>query len=274
MTAARRKTGWDPDAFAKVRNLHVHGATAGERAAAGTRMEVLAKNAGLTVAQAVARLTPAPAAQPINIFEELFNSPAFKAQAAAREVQRAQERADALARYGSAEAVWAETENERLLKVACAPFVIERPILGGMLPTLEHWSGGRYTEMSKAVQAAVVAAYPAETVRATWIEFQAWSALYTDRAAFDRDYEHALPVRARVAALEHRLDTLPARSMNDLRARLDWMDFLNVSAWNRGNPEDALLLGQLRADCERLGDTLRRLSQATETRSPPPETRP
>lgn len=271
MTVAKTRKRFNAETFAKVRHLHEQGTTEGERTAAGARMKALAESAGLSLAEAIARTDPPKPPAPVNIFEELFRSPAFQAQQAARQARRAAVRQTALAALGSEEAVWALTERERVLKAACAPLVTKKAIIGGEMDTLQGWSShGRYSSMTKAVQSAISGAIPVETLRAAWSEYQDWENLYTMREAFcDLLDGHQVWGSARVAYLEHLLDTLPAHSMGDLRARLDWMDYLNDRESHRGNPEDGALLAQLRDDIERMGARLKDAEARAAGRSTP-----
>ncbi len=77
------------------------------------------------------------------------------------------------------------------------------------------------------------------------------------REAFWGDYEHPVAIRARLAQIERLLDTLPARSMRGLRARLDWMAHLAEQESHRGRIEEGRLVAQLRDDVERLGARVR-----------------
>ena len=256
-TAIRPRKRFNAATFAKVRDRHERGATEGERSAAGARMTALAESAGLTLAEAIAKTDPPKPATPVSIFEQLFNSPAFRAAHAERQARRAAVRETTLAALGSEEAVWAPHARETAVTAACQPLIIQKAIIGGTMDTLQGWDGGRYDGMPEAVKTAVSAAVPIANLREAWAEFEAWEQLYSVREAFFEHYEHPVAVRARISHLEHLLDTLPARSMNDLRTRLDWMTYLNTREWNRGNPEDGALLVQLRDDIERMGARLK-----------------
>lgn len=245
------------ETFAKVRALHDRTTSLGEKAAAAARLQVLARKAGLTVDQAVSRLDKPPAA-PRSLFEgfeELFNTPEARAHRAEREQCQADRRAAALAEYGSEDAVWADTEREIALAQACRPLVVRKPIINGEMDTLMGWTGGRLRDMPPAVREAVSGAYPLpSTVHEAWAELAAWEKLADDRCAFFRDYELSLRARARTAVLEYLLDTLPAHSMRDLRARLDWMQHVLDLGFSRDIHEDQACLDALRADIDRMGE--------------------
>ncbi|CAO4167536.1 hypothetical protein [Methylorubrum extorquens] len=247
------------DTFAKVRALHDRTTNPGEKAAAASRMEALAHSAGMTVAEAVSNLDapkPPPTA-PRNIFEDLFNTPEFRAQRAERQREYAERRTAALAEYGSEDAVWERSAREQALEAACRPVIVRKLIINGKMDTLQGWDGGRWGQLPPAAQAAVSSAYaPPASVREAWAEFRFWEKLADDRVAFFEHHDHDVRVRGRISFVEHLLDTMPARSMGDLRARLDWMQHLHDRGWNRGDPEDGELLTALRADIERMGARL------------------
>lgn len=248
------------ETFAKVRALHDRATIPGEKAAAARQMQALAKKAGLTVTQAKAQLDrPAPKpAGPGSFFEELFNSPEFRAQHAERERERAERRAVAIAEYGSEEAVWAKTEWESALERACRPVVTRKPIIGGEMDTLMGWDGGCIDKLPPPARAAVLEAYPLPaTVNGAWAELSAWEKLADDRCAFCPDYTPDVQTMARTRILEHLLDTLPARGMRDLRARLAWMQRLLDLGFHRGIRDDQQCLNALRDDIERMGRRLK-----------------
>lgn len=248
------------DTFAKVRALHDRTTNPGEKAAAASRMEALARSAGMTVAEAVSNLDApaAPPTAPRSIFEDLFNTPEFRAQQAERHRQYAERRTAALAEYGSEDAVWALNDREKALEAACRTVIVRKPIINGETDTLLGWDGGRWGMMPPAAQAAVSAAYaPPASVREAWAEFRFWEKLADDRTAFSEYHSYGVRVLGRTSFVEHLLDTMPARSMGDLWARLDWMQHLHDRGWNRGNPEDGELLATLRADIKRMGARLR-----------------
>jgi hypothetical protein len=255
---------FDLDRFAKIRRLHDSTTNGGEKAAAAARMTSMAGKAGLSVEQAVSKLDAPKPSTPSHFFNELFNSPEARAQRAEREQRQADRRAIALAEYGSEDAVWAETEHEIALKTACRPVVVRKPIIGGEMDTLMGWSGGRLCDMPREVREAVSKAYPLPaTVHEAWAELTAWEKLADDRCAFFRDYELGVRARARIAILEHLLDTLPAHGMRDLRARLDWMQHVLDLGFSRDIHEDQACLDALRADIERIGQRVREDNEAS-----------
>jgi hypothetical protein len=250
------------ETFAKVRALHDSTTSAGEKASAASRMRILARKVGLTVDQAVSKLD-AELTVARNPFEELFNSPGARAARAERERRNAERRALALAEYGTEDAIWAVTEREIALELACRPVVVRKPIIGGEMDTLMGWDGGRLRDMPPEVREAVSHAYPLPaTVREAWLELTDWEKLADDRYAFWNDYSPEVHTRARTAILEHLLDTLPATGMLDLRARLSWMQHVLDLEWHRDCQENQNCLNSLQADVERMGERMRRLDAA------------
>ncbi len=191
-------------------------------------------------------------------FAAMLDTPDMRAARAERQRVRAALRERALARYGSEEAVWDPCEREQALEAACRPLILLQPIMGGDLTTLEGWNGGSYDRVPAAVRSAVEAAWavPASP-REAWAELSYWRGRCDERRAFFEDHEDVVWIQAREAMLEHLLDTLPSGSLNDVRARLDWMQHLNEMDFHRGSQRDGVLLARLRADVERMADLIR-----------------
>lgn len=205
--------------------------------------------------------TGIPAAAAGAMIAHFLASPEMQARRAARERERSLRREAAIAEYGSEDAVWRPCPAEAALEVACRPLIMLKPILGGDHVTLMGWDGGRFRRMAPEVREAVAEASPVPaSVREAWREFGHWEKRREDRRAFFEDFEEDAWVKARVALLEHLLDGLPAGSLNDVRARLDWMQHLHAIGVARGEPEDGELLATLRADVERMGALIRGLA--------------
>src|SRR3954452_15771934 len=99
------------ETFAKIRALHDNTSIPGEKAAAAAKMESLARNAGMTVEEAVSKLdTPKPAA--FDILNEFFNKPEFREHRAEAEREGVAKRAALIVEYGSEEALYADTPQE------------------------------------------------------------------------------------------------------------------------------------------------------------------
>lgn len=249
------------ETFAKVRVLHDRTTNPGEKAAAAARLQALASKAGLTVDQAVSRLDapkPAPktrAQATADAFAEFMNRPEFMAQRQAREARRRAEAAAIVERYGSEEALFADTPIETALRAACAPLLGP----GETWRTVHHLDGwgalASRDRMPASVRAAISRAWPMpETVATTWAEFEAADRLASARYTVDDLCDPHLFVQARQHLLEELLNTLPARDIHDMRARLDWMDHLADGEVSSDPRDDRIRLATLRADIDRMGE--------------------
>ena len=227
------------ETFAKVRALHDSTDSPGEKAAAMLKMQTLARKAGMSVEQAVCILD-APAPKPPNFFEDLFNTPEFRASQAKRERERLARCVVLLEEYGSEDAVFADTNLEAALRKACAG-----------LPGWDDFTPRHL--MPAAVGGAVAAAWPMPlTIAEAWTEYAAAERRADDRCSFDRYYSPEAFMQARGYLLEKILDTEPGRSPEDLKARVAWIEHLNGRGFSRGQEEQAVVLGSLREDVERL----------------------
>jgi len=256
------------DRFAKVRALHDRTDNRHERKVAATKMKALAREAGMTVAQAKRKLDAPPVVTPAqaaaSAFNDFFNSPEMRARAAEREREKQARRVEILAQYGSEEAVHAETDREAALRRACLPFTIwdRRPGYERTY-TLSGWKyfDGR-SKLLPAILDAVKAAWPLPpTVKEAWAEYRAAEALDRDRQTMV-DWEHypELWVEVRRYVLEDLLDTLPASSIGDVLARLSWME--NANEFGRSHSDQAAIYPTLRADIERMSERMRQTGEA------------
>lgn len=238
----------DKDKFRKVCSLMKEGATEGERAAAKARAEAMAKKAGLTLKQALSNLdnahdvTPKPST--FNIFEGWDEwmeerEPGYKARKAAEQAEReasdAIRRNELLERYGSQAAIFARTDREWLLFEAARPFADEieewtdedsglsHPYVTGLAGKSDFYN---IEDVPKPLAEAVCTAYsmPVTLVEA-FAEYQAWDTLERERALFSGgEWNHYHEVLARVAILRHALRTWPARTWDDIDARMQWWE--------------------------------------------------
>ena len=204
-------------------------------------------------AVAIAPAAPAPA----HPFEALFNSPEFRARRAERERQDAELRVEALAEHGTAEAVFADTPMEAALRAACEPLLGPGETWDG-LHKLAGWDWlDGLRAMPEILRASVEAAWPLPTtVAGAWAEHRERGRFDSQRHAFDPDWSASTPAAARCDVVEGLLDTLPARSLADVRARLSWLDELN-DIEGRGEDRQRVRLATLRADIERMAMRLR-----------------
>ena len=259
----------DLETFAKVRALHDRTDSPGEKTAAMLKMQTLARKAGMSVEQAMSTLDRQPTAAPkpaersqaqaaADMFNEFFNTPEMRAQRAEREAKRQARCRELLAEYGSEDAVWADTEREGALRRAC------EPLLGpgqtwNTIYDLDGWgSFGSRLQMPETVRRTVAEAWPLPTtVAEAWAEYEAAEKLDNDRCAFCPDYTPHTWAEARRYILEDLCQTLPARSLHDLRCRLSWMEHVARLDIARSWEEQAPTLQTLRADIERMGARLR-----------------
>ncbi|GJE57304.1 hypothetical protein [Methylobacterium thuringiense] len=252
------------ETFAKVRALHDRATIPGEKASAAARMKTLARKAGMSVEQAVSKLdAPKPKTQAqaaANAFSDFFHTPEMRAQRAEREAVRLEKTRELLKRYANEEAVFADTKREAALRMACEPLVVwdTRPDWKGFYAFAGWTDHGGKDSMPTAVREAVMSGWPwPETVAAAWSEYEAAEALDDDRCAFEPGYTPHRWVEARRYALEEVLDTQPAKSLNDLRARMSWLEHLRSLECQWTHDNDAVRLATLRADIERMGARLR-----------------
>lgn len=261
------------ETFAKVRALHDRASTPGEKAAAASRMEALARTAGMTVAEAVSKLDrPKPMTQAeatAAAFNDLFNSPEVRAYRAEQEAKRLVKCREILTRYATEDAVFADTPREAALRAACAHLYEPDPKWEGAY-RLAGWGelDGR-DRMPASVREAVCQGWPLpETVAQAWAEFEDAERHEGDRCAINGgDYNPHSWVEARRYVLEEMLDSLPARSMRDLRARLAWMQYVIDLGFSRPVERDQACLNALRGDVDRMGERIRTAERGADLRS-------
>lgn len=250
------------ETFAKVRVLHDSTTSPGEKAAAANRMEALARSAGMTVAEAMSKLdSPSPGMGAG--FADFFDTPYFRAEKARRDREREVRWREVLAEYGSEAAVFEPTPWERALDAACAPYVVRGETTGWRIGSLLGWNG--FGDPPARIVEAVSGAYrmPA-TVQKAWSEFQVWEKLSRDREARGTGWgDHPAPVEVRRHLLEQMLDTMPAQGLNDLRARMSWLEWRNELGPGLGQKQERVRLATLRADIERMGQRIREQDATT-----------
>lgn len=249
----------DGDKFAKVRRLMTEGATEGERSAGRHAATKMARRAGLTLDQAMSKMDAAQPGKPKGFFEGFDDwceerEPGYKARQAAakaeRDAKRAAEAKRVVAQYGSEDAVFDETERERLLRVALDPLATRRAG-AAWASEFAGWSGGR--KIPPEVWAALEAAYPLpRALAAVWAEYLDWQRLQDDRCVIAGDYTPFLHVEARERALEYLLDTMPDASLEGIGARIAWVQYLAKREWSRDASEDRALAHRLRADFDEM----------------------
>lgn len=255
----------DLDRFAKIHRLHGSTTNAGEKAAAAARLHVLASKAGLTVEQAVSRLdTQQPASPQGRGFADFFDTPFFREAKARREHEREIRWRDVLAQYGSEEAVFASTPWEQALASACDRFVVRRLTTGWPIGSLLGWESYSPGPPLLPVAEAVSRAYSLpSSVRAAFDEHAYWEELANDREARGLGCGDQAPeVVARVRIVEQLLNTKPAATIDDLRARGEWLAFQLNADVAQPREEHRTLIATLRADIERFGQRFREQDEA------------
>lgn len=264
----------DIEKFRKVYALISGGATDGEKAAAKARATVMAKACGLTFAQAVSKLdTPKP--QPVNFFAGFDDwmeekEPGYKAKEASARAMREHKRQkacrDFLKEFGSEDAVFAETEQERLLRVTLEPLADKSKYHNSSNTYISGYAGWLCRKPPQPLWDALECAYPLPLhIQGVWSEYQQWQHLTDVRYTFESMYEAPIWVRAREAALEHLLDTIPAQNADGFRIRLLWFEHLNNREFTRDVHEDSALISTMKADFE----TLRQSYEAKQAQSSP-----
>jgi len=246
----------DVEKFAKVQALARAGATAGERHAAQSRLNAMAKAAGMTVEDAIRRCAsaskPDPAAEAARrSWEQMRTNPiSVKRRSRLVDLYGSEERAKG--------AIFADTPREAALRAAVEPFRVQRETTGWRIGSLMGWGGGSASSLAASIIDAIKSAWPMPaTVRGGLREYQEWRDLGDDRASIEPWYDDADFVRARIALLEVVLDKLPAGSLDDMMARLDWMGIVHDNDIYRDVSEDAAWLATLRADVIRLNEGAR-----------------
>jgi len=261
----------DIERFRKVYALVTGGATEGERAAAKARASKIAAKAGMSLHDAVSKLdTPKP--KPTNFFEGFDDwmeakEPGYKAREAnaraEREKQRTEKQKELLKVYGSEDTLFAETDQEQLLRVALEPLADRSEYHNCSDTYISGYAGWTCRKPTPPLWETIERAYALPSdVRGTWAEYQHWQQLGDARYTFDAMHETPIWVRAREAALEYLLDTLPARNADDFRIRLIWLAHLNDRGFSRDIQEDSTLIATMRADFENLSQAIGKTASA------------
>lgn len=256
------------ETFAKVRALHDSTTSPGEKESAAARMKAIAVKAGFTVEQALSKLDtrrPVTDAQfMVDAFAEFMDRPEAVAERNEREARRRVEVAAILARYGSEDAVFTDTPMEAALRAACE----------SLLGQGETWETGSSLDgwgihasratMPLSVRHAASQAWPLpETVASAWAEYEAADRLTHERYIVD-DYFNPYPfTEARQQLVAEILNTLPARSLNDMRARGAWLSHWADGEAEQSRDDQRTVVATFRADIERMGQRIREQDATT-----------
>lgn len=187
-----------------------------------------------------------------NPFEEMFQSEAYKARQAAYQRARAHRREVFLDEHGDQRVAFRDTEMEDALRDACEPLLDPGHTWLGLYRLAGwDWCDG-FDEMPSALITAVSDAWPMpKTVEEAWVEYQATEDRTADRQAFSEEYGPPGFVEARQRVIQALLDSLPAQSLADLRARVAWLVWLNELGAPRVDVQ-RVRLETLRLDIERI----------------------
>lgn len=260
----------DTEKFAKIYNLMNSTTYDGEREAARDRAEAVACAAGMTFDEAVDVIS-APASPPSDAAPTMQNpfagfadymeqrEPGYKARVAEearqREEARLQEQAELIERYGTEDAVMAPCEKEVLLEQACAP--LAEVDEDGYVSNLDGWGLlSKNADLPESVRRAVSQAYPLPTsVVEAWNEWRYWGQRWHERQTIEPYLEfHPLPVSARLAVLEELLFSLPAKTLEDVQARLDRFEELCNQGYYVEHEDQDRFIKQFRNDIGFLSD--------------------
>lgn len=261
----------DIERFRKVYALVTGGATEGERAAAKARASKIAAKVGLSLHDAASKLdTPKP--KPTSFFEGWDDwmeekEPGYKAREAKaraeREKQRTEKQKELLKVYGSESAIFAETDQERFLRVTLEPLADRSEYHNCSDTYISGYAGWTCRKPTPPLWSAIKRAFTLPSdVQGAWSEYQHWQQLGDARYTFDAMHETPIWVRAREAALEHLMDTLPARNADDFRTRLIWLEHLNGREYSRDIQEDSALIATMRTDFDALSRTIGKTASA------------
>lgn len=255
----------DIERFRKVYALVANGATEGERAAAKARASKIAAKAGMSFNDAVSKLDE-PKPKPTNFFEGFDDwmeakEPGYKEREAKvrskKEEQRRKQQQELLKVYGSENALFAETDQERLLRVTLEPLADRSEYHNCSDTYISGYAGWTCRKPTPPLWEAIERAYPLPTnIQAAWSEYQHWQQLCDARYTFDAMHETPIWVRAREAALEYLMDTAPAQNPDDFHTRLIWLEHLNGREYSRDIREDSTLIATMRTDFEYLSQSI------------------
>jgi Homeodomain-like domain len=225
------------ETFAKVRALHDSTTHAGEKANAASRMEALARKAGLTVEEAVSKLdtqkrTASGSYRPRRTqASDKWRQRQEEAQRQAEEAKAEAKRwraAEAVRKYGSREAVFARCAWEQALYEACEPIAVRESWYDPAYPERASlldgwWNYYSLKDMPESVRAAVQAAYPMpQTLKGAWEEARYWTERMHARWEFDDDFDTPAAVQARLLLVSAYLYEWPAANLQEAVLRCEW----------------------------------------------------
>lgn len=227
----------DLEKFRKVRALMESGATDGERAAARSRAEAIARKAGMTLQEAIDYCQP-PIKQTFTGFDDWMEDrePGYKARRAAERAEKERKdeirRREILREYGSKAALFRRTPWEKALFQAVEPIATlgyGTDMDGARYIYTQKIDGKvfdfpKYEEITPPIMKVILAAYPVPaTLMDILGEHRSWRRLELDRALFNvGEWNHYQEVNIRIAILEHELYQRPIQGWQDMQARMEW----------------------------------------------------
>lgn len=246
----------DMERFAKVWALANRGATEGERAAGRSRAEAMASSAGLSLADAVARLFDSAPMRPDNPFYAFFHSPEKRAEMAERARRDAIKRDRVLREYGSVRALFDRTPWEIALRKAVESFSIIMPYacISGVERTyvavMDGEISGDCIEGTDRAKEAIAAAYPMPiSIGAAMEEVKQWNKLRWDRGLFHHyGYNPDAEVLVRNAMIEKFLEVVPVCNWQDMEDRFAWKRYEWESQWLEPQERDDPFMDRLQED--------------------------
>lgn len=254
----------DTEKFRKVYALVAGGVTAGERAAAKARADVMAAKAGMTLKQAVSSLdAPAPEVASGRFADFFKADPFFKAQADERARKDAIKREQVLKRYGSVRAVFEPTPWELALREAIAPISSFMPyacvsgVQRNYTAILDGEMTGDFIKGTVRAKAAIWAAIPMPSNLGDALdEIKFWNQLRWDRGLFCGygEYSPEAEVEIRTRMVEDFLNTEPVKGWHDMENRFAWISYEWQSQWLDPTERDDPVMDRLEADFVTLRD--------------------
>jgi len=268
----------DVEKFRKVRGLMERGAFPGERAAAKSRAEAIARKAGLTLAEAIQQDDAAREQERVNFGNADFwsNLKQWAQQERARQARAEEERRkaeeerrrayweqeerkaeerfeEAVRRFGPCEDAFAETERERLLREALEPYAARTKFANSNESYIDGFNSWKFGRPPQDITAVLHRAFPLpDDLHGAWVEFREWETLHERRCAYHRDIDEPIYVQCRKAGLEAILDAMPVRCWGDLDLRLQWRRYC-TDRWYSVDDEIAFLT-RIESDLEILRD--------------------
>lgn len=234
----------------RFRKLHAHATrneNVGERDNARRMAEALAKKAGLTFDQAASKMDKADKAKSNQGFSAADWARQWADQQEQEQEARKREEEERLAAYwreqekkrqaqydeavrkhGPAEPVFAETHQERRLRIYLMPYAVyakysnsDESYVSGFTGDGSKYVKSQRDTFRKILNAAI--AFPTD-LPGLIDEWKLWEDLRDKRYAYDREYETPRYVYARINALEDMIMVTPIRHWQDMDVRLEWME--------------------------------------------------